>query len=156
MLLHKCRCGKLIPQGVKQCDQCAAGSSQGTMSRHMEYNMYRRNKRTAKFYTSAEWRGLRQRIISLYDGVDIYAYYVQHRVMTADMVHHIVEVEDDWNMRLDGANLIPLSNTNHGIISALYAKDEASKRATQELLRELISKHWEGAGAVPNVLNGAV
>ena len=70
------------------------------MSRHMEYNLFRRNKKTAQFYVSKEWRAMRGYILSRYDGLDLYAFHVQHRIATADMVHHIVEIEDDWNRRL--------------------------------------------------------
>jgi hypothetical protein len=49
-------------------------------------------------------------------------------------------------------NLFPLSNNNHGIISALYKKDEATKRRTQAVLRDIIRQHWEGAGGIEKVL----
>lgn len=120
----------------------------------MEYNEYRRDRKAAAFYVSADWRKLRERMIGLYDGLDLYAYYVQHRIMTADMVHHIVELEEDWDRRLDPENLLPLSNGNHGIISALYKKEE-SKKQIQQQLREIIAKHWEEAGGIKKVLYGA-
>jgi len=72
----------------------------------------------------------------------------------ADMVHHITEIEEDWTQRLNVENLFPLSNGNHGIISALYKKDEATKRQTQELLRNIIRQHWKGAGGIEKVLTG--
>lgn len=151
MLLHRCRCGAMIPQGIQLCEACEEGSS-GQQSRHMEYNRYRRNKKTAAFYVSNEWRGLRAYALALYDGLDLYAYYVQKKIMTADMVHHIVEVEDDWSLRLTVSNLFPLSNQNHGIISALYRKDEATKKQTQAQLEAIILKHWEGHGGYEKVL----
>lgn len=154
MLLHRCRCGKLIPQNMKLCADCTEGST-GGMSRHMEYNMYRRDKKAAAFYVCNDWRRLRSQIMQLYDGLDIYAYYVQHRIMTADMVHHIEEIEDNWDRRLDASNLIPLSNTNHGIISALYRRDEATKKATQEQLLAVIAEHWKGQGGIRNVFGGS-
>lgn len=140
MLLHRCRCGALIPQGMDACERCA----QGQQARHIEYNKYRRNRKTYDFYLSADWRRKRAYILAKYDGLDLYAYYVQHRIMTADMVHHIVEIEDDWTLRLNDENLFPLSNTNHGIISALYRRDDATKRATQQKLKEILKKFSEG------------
>lgn len=151
MLLHRCRCGAMIPQGIQLCEACEEGGS-GQQSRHMEYNRYRRNKKTAAFYVSNEWRGLRAYALALYDGLDLYAYYVQKKIMTADMVHHIVEIEDDWSLRLTVSNLFPLSNQNHGIISALYRKDEATKKQTQAQLEAIIRKHWEGHGGYEKVL----
>ena len=71
------------------------------MSRHMEYNLRRRNKKAAAFYVSAEWRKVRAFALSLYDSLDMYAYYVQHKIVVADMVHHITEIEEDWTQRLN-------------------------------------------------------
>lgn len=137
----------MIPQGMTTCAKCDAGES-STLSRHQEYNLYRRDKKKAGFYISREWRTTRDAALRMYDHLDIYALIVQHRIVTADMVHHIVEIEEDWDRRLDLSNLIPLSNGNHGIISALYAKDEASKRETQQLLFRLIAAYKEGQGGV--------
>lgn len=156
MLFHRCKCGALIPQNIKMCEACEKKEKGSGMSRHMLYNKYRRNQKAAVFYTCNDWRKLRKVAFRLYDGIDIYAYYTQHRIETADMVHHIVEVEEDWDKRLDIINLIPLSNVNHGVISALYKRDEATKKATQELLRGLIAEHWKGAGGIENVLSGLV
>lgn len=152
-LWHKCRCGAVIPQGLKVCASCADGQNSG-QSRHMEYNRFRRDKKAADFYVSQEWRKTRDNALKLYDGIDIYAYYIQHRMIAADMVHHIVELEDDWTKRLDLMNLLPLSNGNHGIISALYKKDAATKAATQKMLREIIAEHWKEAGGIEKVLSG--
>lgn len=114
----------------------------------MEYNKHRRNKKTAAFYVSSEWRKTRAETIRRFDGVDIYAFYVLHVIQTADMVHHITPIEDDWNRRLDATNLIPLSNHSHGIIETLYSKDEQTKKATQKMLYDLIERHWKTTGGV--------
>jgi hypothetical protein len=122
----------------------------------MEYNLFRRNKKTAQFYVSKEWRAMRGYILSRYDGLDLYAFHVQHRIATADMVHHIVEIEDDWNRRLDPLNLFPLSNSNHGIISALYDKDEDTKHRTQIQLQRILQTHWEPYGGIKKVFENPV
>lgn len=120
----------------------------------MEYNEYRRDKKAATFYVSSEWRKLRERMLKLYDGLDMYAYYVQHRIVIADMVHHIIELDEDWSRRLDPVNLFPLSKGNHGIISALYKK-ETMKKQTQKQLQDILQKHWEEAGGIEKVLYGS-
>lgn len=154
MLWKRCRCGALIPQGIRVCEKCAAGKQAYGMSRHMEYNTFRRDKKAADFYISTEWRRLRELILSKYDGLDPYAYTVQRRVITADIVHHITELNDDWNRRLDPLNLIPLSAGNHGIISALYKRDNATKLQTQKLLYSIIRERWEEVGGIEKVFNG--
>jgi len=155
VLLHTCRYGALIPHGASLCSTFAA-ASEGTNSRHMQYNRTRRNSKAAAFYVSGEWRPVRANTLRLYDGLDIYAYYIQHRIATADMVHHIIELDEDWSRRIDMTNLLPLSNQNHGIISALYEKDEATKRQTQQLLFGLIASHWKDAGGIEKVLLGGI
>ena len=114
MLLKSCRCGKLIPQSVKMCEEC----EQRQQSRHMIYNNTRRDKRAAEFYVSKEWRAMRERIIEVYDNVDIYALYVENELLTCEPVHHIVELEDDWEQRLNPFNLIPLNHKTHNTKSS--------------------------------------
>ena len=118
MLLKSCKCGKLIPQSVKMCEEC----ERRQQSRHMIYNNTRRDKRAAEFYLSKEWRDLRPVIMSVYEYVDIYALYVEHQLITlkdSDPIHHIIELEDDWEQRLNPLNLIPLSHRTHNTITAL-------------------------------------
>lgn len=148
MLLKSCRCGKLIPQSVKMCEEC----EQRQQSRHMIYNNTRRDKRAAEFYVSKEWRAMRERIIEVYDNVDIYALYVENELLTCEPVHHIVELEDDWEQRLNPFNLIPLNHKTHNTITALYKQSKASMRATQKQLRSLIEYHFREAGGYKKVL----
>ena len=113
MLLKSCRCGKLIPQSMKMCEEC----ERQQQSRHMIYNNTRRDERAAEFYISKEWRAMRERIIEVYENIDIYALYVEHELLTCNPVHHIVELEDDWEQRLNPFNLIPLNHKTHNTMS---------------------------------------
>lgn len=117
MLLKSCRCGKLIPQSMKMCEEC----EQRQQSRHMIYNNTRRDERAAEFYVSKEWRAMRERIIEVYDNIDIYALYVEHELLTCNPVHHIIELEDDWEQRLNPFNLIPLNHKTHNTITEILA-----------------------------------
>lgn len=149
MLLKSCRCGKLIPQSMQMCEEC----KRRQQSRHMTYNNTRRDERAAEFYVSKEWRAMRERIIEVYDNVDIYALYVEHELLTCNPVHHIVELEDDWEQRLNPFNLIPLNHKTHNTITALYKQSKASMRATQKQLRSLIEYHFREAGGYKKVLS---
>lgn len=94
------------------CEQCEARQQ----SRHVTYNNTRRDPRAAEFYLSKEWRELRPVIMSVYEYVDIYALYVEHQLITlqdSDPIHHIIELEEDWEQRLNPLNLIPLSHRTH-------------------------------------------
>ena len=91
---------------MKMCEEC----EQRQQSRHVIYNNTRRDKRAAEFYVSKEWRAIRPVIMSVFEYVDIYALYVMHQLITlddSDPVHHIVELEEDWEQRLNPLNLQP-------------------------------------------------
>lgn len=152
MLLKRCRCGKLIPQTMKMCEEC----ERRQQSRHMVYNNTRRDKRAAEFYLSKEWRALRPVIMSVYGYVDIYALYILHELRALeshDPIHHIIELEEDWEQRLNPLNLIPLKQETHSTITALYKQSRASMRATQKQLRKLIAYHFQEAGGYKKVLS---
>lgn len=124
-------------------------------SRHVTYNNTRRDPRAAEFYLSKEWRELRPVIMSVYEYVDIYALYVEHQLITlkdSDPIHHIIELEEDWEQRLNPLNLIPLSHRTHNTITALYKQSNASMKATQTQLRSLIDYHFKEAGGYEKVL----
>lgn len=152
VLLKTCRgCGRLIPQAMNMCSECEARQQ----SRHVVYNNTRRDPRAAEFYISKEWRELRTVIMSVFEYVDIYALYVSHELITltdSDPVHHIIELEEDWEQRLNPLNLIPLSLKTHNTITAMYKKSNASMKAAQAQLRSLIEYHFREAGGHEKVL----
>ena len=78
--------------------------------------------------------------------------YVENELLTCEPVHHIVELEDDWEQRLNPFNLIPLNHKTHNTITALYKQSKASMRATQKQLRSLIEYHFREAGGYKKVL----
>lgn len=135
MLLHMCRCGRLIPQTMRLCEQCEANAGQ----RYKDYNAHRRNTKTAAFYVSKQWQQMRGRVLATYDFIDLYAYAVLHEIRRADTVHHIVELTEDWERRLDPLNLIPLASSTHNTIHTLYDRNTATKAATQATLREILA-----------------
>ncbi len=141
MLLKKCRCGKLISQSQMYCEEC----SKSLNERHKEYNKYRRNKKHSKFYISGEWLKLRAKILQDFNHIDIYQYYINGRGVKAEMVHHIVELEEDWSKRLEVSNLIPLSNATHNMITRQY-RDKRERDRLQKLFYELIKRYKEEVG----------
>lgn len=151
MLLHLCRCGKPIQQGIDMCPACRVRYG----SRHMIYNRQERSQMSAAFYCSRAWRVIRQRMIDVYDGVDILAYYEDQELVEPDRVHHIVELEEAWDLRLDPMNLIPLSNANHTRVTFLYKAGEESMRACQERLRALRDRWFADRGGVEKVFAAA-
>lgn len=123
------RCNKRILEGTK-CD-CLK-------ERHKEYKHYRTDKKEQCFYSSKEWLPIKEKAKALYDGIDIYSYYVLNKLEYGQTMHHIEELKDNWDRRLDINNSIYLTESNHQIIHKLYK--EGKKKETMELLFYLIEK----------------
>lgn len=94
---------------------------------------------------------------AVYDHIDIYALYVMDELIPlkpSDPIHHIIELEEDWNQRLNPLNLFPVSHNTHNIITALYKQDKETMRATQARIRKVIVQHFKEAGGIEKVLSG--
>lgn len=107
---------------------------------------YNKDKKYTKFYHSKEWERLREDILKTYNGIDIYSYYIENKIVIANTVHHIEEIKDNWDKRLDVDNLFPLSDVTHNNIHSLYSKD---KKETQRLLVELLERFIKQFGISP-------
>jgi hypothetical protein len=74
-------------------------------------------------------------------GIDVYIYMTEHRVVPATLVHHIVELREDYSKRCRLDNLISVSEATHeGAIRQAYSKPD-TRRAMQEALRQAV-REW--------------
>lgn len=138
----KSNCSNLCDVGQLYCKNHNYLIAHQKTERNKQYDKmvrHRRDKQYAEFYHSPEWIRTRAYVLAKYKGLDLYAYYVDSKVVFATTVHHIVEIKDDWDLRLEISNLFPLSEQNHNKIHALYKSD---KLGTQKLLKELIER-WK-------------
>jgi hypothetical protein len=142
MALKKCcnypECKRIVDYGQRYCDVHQQLSDQKQQQSNKDYDNSRRTDREWLFYKTNAWEQTRCHILSRYNYMDLYSYYVEHIIVQANTVHHIVEVRDDWSKRLDVNNLIPCTNGTHTRIHKLYLDD---KKNTQDLLRQLINKY---------------
>ena len=76
-------------------------------------------------------------------GMDIVEYYSTGRVIAGERVHHIVELNEDWNSRLDVSNLIYLTEQNHRKIHAIYESSIKNKKIMQDKLFKMIDKFYK-------------
>lgn len=138
VLLNKiCRCGKVIPTSIARCDECQVRYEIDRARRDKEYDLSKRNKRSEAFYNSPEWESLREYILNKYKNLDLYDYFINKKITYANTIHHVLELNEDWNRRLDSTNLFPLSDKNHNKIHGMYKRN---KNKTQRLLFDLIEK----------------
>ena len=133
---HGCR--NLIRDG-RFCFKHQEESKNQRKESNRYYDQYLRNKKARLFYNSKAWLATRQYVLTKYNYLDLYDYYINSRVTRATAVHHIEELEEAWEKKLEISNLIPLSSSNHNHMDLLYRHD---KEGTQALLRELLSR-WE-------------
>lgn len=116
------RWNSLTPKPLKECASvvavlfnrdryCEAHKTQ-QQEETKHYNKNSRNKTTTSFYKSTAWKRTRQ--LALIRGNYLCQHCLKDHCFTpADMVHHIVEVKQDWSKRLDIKNLESLCNACH-------------------------------------------
>lgn len=141
MALKKlCRCGKVIDYNFKCCKNCETKTKKERAKYNKHYDKYIRDKQTTAFYKSLEWLRTREFVLREYKGLDLYAFFIEKKIVYADTVHHIEELKENWERRFDIDNLIPLSSSNHNKIHIMYEKD---KKNIQKLLFDLLKKWHE-------------
>ena len=92
MIYKRCsRCGKRIPSGSR----CDCGKL-----RHKEYDKYKRDQKSKKYYDSGEWEQIRSEVLEIDGGIDVYLFMTEGRVELADTVHHIIPLRDDCEVEL--------------------------------------------------------
>ncbi|MBB4873446.1 5-methylcytosine-specific restriction endonuclease McrA [Bacillus velezensis] len=80
--------------------------------KNTRHNKHSRNKTITSFYKSTEWKRTRQ-LALIRDNHLCQHCLKDHCFTPAGMVHHIVEVKQDWSKRLAIKNLESLCNACH-------------------------------------------
>lgn len=125
----------------KRCSRCGRRLLSGSTcpcikERHKEYDRYSRDRKSQQYYHSKEWMMVREAVLDMDGGIDVYLYMKEGKAVLADTVHHIVPLKDDWNKRNDMDNLISLSADTHSLIERMYQKNKNEmERELQEMLR---------------------
>lgn len=99
-----------------------------------------KSEKEKKFYKSKQWQNTTNIIKNRFNHLDIYSYYVLGIVEEGEVVHHIEELEDNWDKRLSLSNLIYLTEKNHRKIHNLMKKSIKDKENIQNLLFFVIQK----------------
>jgi hypothetical protein len=128
---------------MKFCDECTRQYKEKMKKYQADYDKNVRRKKDKKytdFYQSQMWLRFRSSVLNYFNGIDVYEYYKTGKLVPAETIHHIIELRDDFNLRLEFKNVIPLSKRNHSIIHLLYKRD---KRKYQQLLVDMGKKYIE-------------
>ena len=120
MLTKLCaKCHKVIPYPLQYCEQCRAVAEQTKVDNKRladsRYNKQRDPKYKA-FYNSNEWKMLSNKKLQ----AEQYRCEKCRRIATE--VHHIIEVKDNWDKRLDYDNLMSLCLDCHNKIHGRFQR----------------------------------
>lgn len=144
-ILKKCSwhgCTKIVESNTKYCEYHSKKHSINEKERYKEYKRRKAHdeeyKRFQSFYNSDAWHRVRELAILDTLAIDVIDYYKLGRITQGERVHHIVELNDDIDKRLDHDNLIYVTERNHRIIHAEYNK--GNKKEMQDLLISLKCK----------------
>ena len=134
-------CNQIIDIGVIYCDKHQKEYEQREKQRNNEYKQRREDKKEQAFYSTDAWIRTRDYVKAKYKGLCLFSYFILKKIVYCDVVHHIEELKDHWELRLDANNCIPLSESVHQEIHKMYRNGK--KNEAQKLLRELKIR-WEG------------
>lgn len=129
-----CGCNKLI-----DCTEryCGVHKKRDKAESDKDYDKNRRNKEAKAFYNSIAWKRKRQQILVRDRGIDVYVYMTEGRLVKAEHVHHIVELDENPGLALVDDNLISLSAATHSAISKVY-EDVRKRQQMQVRLRAFL------------------
>ena len=130
----RCGCNNLIDITERYCARHTTTNAE----RNAEYDRTQRDKKAKAYYNSKEWALTRQKILARDTGIDIYLFMTKGKIVPATLVHHIVELREDYTKRSTPSNLISVSEATHeGVIKQAYSRPD-SKKAMQRALRQVI------------------
>lgn len=99
----------------------------------------RDQRKNSSFYKSRQWIKLTAMCKSRFNGIDIYQLYKYKRLTPGVLSHHIEEVNETPEKKLDINNLIYLSDSSHREIHKIYNQSKLDKIALQQSLKEMVS-----------------
>ena len=90
---------------------------------------------THPFYKTGEWKAKRKAILDR-DNHECQLCKEQGECSRATIVHHIVPLEDNWELRLDDDNLISVCSSHHN-------KEHPEKLHIKAVKKSNIDERWD-------------
>lgn len=122
-----CKCGDKISHKQKYCDKCKSKAEaereqiQKVKSKKYNSDRYKRdleNESYRLFYLSKAWKSKRREILRR-DNFECQICKALFNYKAATDVHHILNLRDHYEKRLDSNNLISLCNECHTLVHSL-------------------------------------
>lgn len=128
-------CG-ICKRVIDQDKECECRGKQIAES-NKQYDKYTRDKKAHAIYESKSWRFIRN-IVKTRDNNLCQCCLDLKEITPIELVHHIVEVRNDYSLVYNMNNLIGLCNKCHGEVHSAYDRSDSEKIKTQKHLKELI------------------
>lgn len=135
MMVTRCRCGAIIQGNASKCQACEERAKKTRLS---QSQIYDRGRVGERLYHTAIW----QRVAKAVRARDLNLCALckdKHILTPAQIVHHIVPLEDSTELSLDKNNCISLCRSCHERVHSLYDRSFESKQLTQQKLKCLLS-----------------
>lgn len=139
MIYRKCTvCGNKVPQYT----QCVCEKKK-RLDNYRDYQERRvrdeaEKERTA-FYQSKEWEQCRESVARHQYNLDLIE-WSKGEVVQAEMYHHVIEVKEDADGRLDTYNIIGLTQANHNKVHAFMNRGSKEKKIMQDMLMDILDR----------------
>ncbi len=108
-------CNKLIDKKEKRCSECESKRTTEKREYNRKYDYHNREEKIKRFYHSSSWKNVR-RYVLIRDNYLCQHCLRENVITSAELVHHIVEVKEDFSKRLDPDNCISVCKPCHNKI----------------------------------------
>ncbi|WP_010293547.1 HNH endonuclease [Clostridium senegalense] len=130
-------CNELISMKQTYCDKHKKIHEEEKRLSNYIYDLTIRDKNSTSFYHSDEWLLTRADIKAKDKGLCVLC--LSNKAITfMELVHHITELKENWELRCEPRNLISLCNSCHNEVHAEYKRSNKHKEDMQHKLKSLI------------------
>jgi len=112
-------CDNLINMKEKRCPSCAPIKKAEKAEHNKKYDKKVRDPRLVKFYHSKAWNTVRQYVL-VRDNHLCQECLKENQITSAEIVHHKIEIRDDFSKALDPNNCVSVCKSCHNKIDHKY------------------------------------
>lgn len=135
-------CHKVVETGVKYCNRHKDTDREKYRAYKQQRMKDNEEARRQQFYNNKAWELFRAAQAAAQIHIDIYEYYTTGRIVDAENYHHIQEITEAWDRRLEQGNVIGLTEANHRRIHTEYERSYKAKRKMQITLSAMLERFY--------------
>lgn len=113
------QCKNLISMKQKYCSSCGKIRAMEKREHNKKYDEFIRDAEIKRFYQSIAWKKIRSFVL-IRDNYLCQECLNASVITSAELVHHIREIKEDWSLRLEPNNCISVCKPCHNKIDHKY------------------------------------